>query len=147
MPPPMSDPDPTFEGLVRREPAPHRLQPGDTVAGRFRVLRFIAAGGMGEVYAVRDMELGGELALKTVQALGNPDSEERFRRAVQLARSLAHPGLCRIFDMAHHQDARGRAFTFLTMELLAGETLAARLKRGPLPGAQLGELARQVGAA
>jgi Tol biopolymer transport system component/serine/threonine protein kinase len=141
-----ADGAPTFEGVVREAPT-HRLQVGTTVGGRFRILRFIAAGGMGEVYAARDMELGGELALKTVQAVGNPDAEERFRREVQLARSLAHPGLCRIYDMATHRDAAGRTVTFLTMELLAGETLAARLRRAPLDGAQVAAVARQMGAA
>jgi eukaryotic-like serine/threonine-protein kinase len=108
---------------------------GQTLAGRFRVLRFIARGGMGEVYEAEDLELGEKVALKTVRAeiAGDPHSLERFKTEVHLARKVTHPSVCRIFDVFHHRDETagpgGADVTFLTMELLQGETLAARLAR------------------
>jgi eukaryotic-like serine/threonine-protein kinase len=109
---------------------------GDLLAGRFRVERFIARGGMGEVYAARDATLGGEIAVKTVRpeiALHRA-AHQRFLREIQLARKVTHPNICRIFDLFQHtpsEDAGGSSapISFVTMELLNGETLDARLAR------------------
>jgi serine/threonine protein kinase/tetratricopeptide (TPR) repeat protein len=115
---------------------------GDLLAGRYRLVRFIARGGMGEVYEAEDLELKERLALKTVrwdvalEAL----AVERFKREIQLARKVTHPNVCRIFDVSHHREEGAAEPTiFLTMELLPGETLSQRLKRaGPmLPGEAL----------
>ena len=111
------------------------FSPGQTLAGRFRVLGFIARGGMGEVYEAEDLELGERVALKTVrpEIAGDPSALERFKTEVHLARKVTHPSACRIFDVFHHRpgpDETGSAdVTFLTMELLRGETLAERLAR------------------
>jgi serine/threonine protein kinase len=104
----------------------HSLAPGELVTSRFRVRRFVGAGGMGEVYEADDLELGGQVALKTLRPALNEDRQflARFRREVQLARQVTHPNICRIFDLGHDG---GR--TFLTMEFLEGETLAAYLRR------------------
>src|SRR6187551_264327 len=109
---------------------------GDVLSGRFRVERFIARGGMGEVYAARDATLGGEIAVKTVRpeiALHRA-AHQRFLREIQLARKVTHPNMCRIFDLFQHTpagDAGGSSapISFVTMELLNGETLDARLAR------------------
>lgn len=116
--------------------------PGALVAERYRVVRFIARGGMGEVYEVEDGELRERVALKTVRPEAARDTlaVERFKREIQLARKVTHPNVCRIFDVAHHQGV-----IFLTMELLAGETLAQRLRRGgPLKVEEALPIARQV---
>ena len=114
------------------------FQEGDLVAGRYRVLRFLARGGMGEVYEAEDLELRQRLALKTISShAGNTDSAtvDRFKREIALARSVTHPNVCRIFDLGQHQPeppqgaAPPPAITFLTMELLEGETLSDCLKR------------------
>jgi len=122
--------------------------PGAVIAGRYRVSRFIARGGMGEVYEVEDLELRERVALKTVrpEVAGDTLTVERFRREIQLARKVTHPNVCRIFDVAHHRPEDGGAgVIFLTMELLVGETLADRLKRaGPLQPAEALPIARQV---
>src|SRR6185295_9021886 len=78
------------------EPA---LDPESAVAGRYRVVRFIARGGMGEVYEVEDLELRERVALKTVRPEVARDAIaiERFRREIQLARKVTHPNVCRIF--------------------------------------------------
>ncbi|RMH19193.1 MAG: serine/threonine protein kinase, partial [Acidobacteria bacterium] len=105
---------------------------GQVVAGRYRVRRFIAQGGMGEVYEAEDLELRTTLALKTISgaAADDPKAVERFKREIHLARQVTHPNVCRIFDLGQHQQADGRPpVTFLTMELLAGETLRQRLER------------------
>ncbi|HKI03481.1 MAG TPA: tetratricopeptide repeat protein [Thermoanaerobaculia bacterium] len=121
------------------EPA---FPPEATIAGRYRVVRFIARGGMGEVYEVEDLELRERVALKTVRPEAARDTlaVERFRREIQLARKVTHPNVCRIFDVG---SAAGTIF--LTMELLPGETLSQRLRRaGPMPTEEALPVARQI---
>jgi tRNA A-37 threonylcarbamoyl transferase component Bud32 len=100
--------------------------PGATLAGRYRIVRLLGAGGMGQVYEAMDEELRVRVALKTLrpELVTDPVALERFRREVHLARRITHPGICRIFDVARHGE-----LTFLTMEFLDGETLEAALKR------------------
>ena len=115
---------------------------GDLLAERFRILRFLASGGMGEVYEAEDTELGERVALKTIRPdlLRDGRSLERFKREVHLAKSVTHSNICRIFDLFRHQARVGQArvgaegsddsgFVFISMELLEGETLAEYLKR------------------
>ncbi|HEV2991234.1 MAG TPA: serine/threonine-protein kinase, partial [Candidatus Angelobacter sp.] len=106
------------------------LSPGYVLANRYEVVSLLGTGGMGEVYEVEDKELGGRIALKVIHPQMSFDHSalERFRREVQIARKITHPNVCRVFDIGHHQQQR-REIIFLTMELVDGETLAARLKR------------------
>jgi len=124
---------------------------GDFVANRYRVVRFIARGGMGEVYEAEDLELRGRVAVKTIHpaAMGESGAVERFKREIQLARRVTHPNVCRIFDVGFHELVPGSPpIVFLTMELLEGETLAARLRRaGRLTVAAATPIARQLAAA
>ncbi|HEX6839355.1 MAG TPA: serine/threonine-protein kinase, partial [Polyangia bacterium] len=108
-----------------------RLAPGTVLSHRYYVQRFIARGGMGEVYAVEDLELHQQIALKTIAShrANERGARERFRREVQLSRRVTHPNVCRLFDVGFHEDADGGTIIFYTMELLEGETLAARLAR------------------
>ncbi|HWZ01815.1 MAG TPA: tetratricopeptide repeat protein [Edaphobacter sp.] len=109
----------------------NRPRPGDVLGERFLVIRFIARGGMGEVYEVEDLRLQGiHLALKTVlpQIADEPHMQKRFEREVLLARQVIHPNLCPIYDIFHCQGPAG-PLTFLTMKLLPGETLGARMVR------------------
>lgn len=120
----------------------HSLSPGDLMTPRFRIRRFVGAGGMGEVYEAEDLELGGTVALKTLRPAYGEDASflGRFRREVQLARQVTHANICRIFDVGN--DA-GRVF--LTMEFLDGETLSAYLRHtGRLPAETAGRLMRQL---
>ena len=127
-----------------------QFKEGDIVAGRFKVVRYIAAGGMGEVYEVEDRQLQGvHLALKTIlpHVAAKGDMQQRFEREVLLARRVVHPNLCPIYDIFHcvHQGAN---LTFLTMKLLPGETLSARIKReGAIGLPEAARIVRQVGAA
>ncbi len=108
------------------------FEDGAFVANRYRVVRFIARGGMGEVYEAEDLELRCRVALKTVHAgaSGESGAIERLKREIQLARRVTHPNVCRIFDVGFHSvTVDAPPLVFLTMELLEGETLAARLRR------------------
>jgi tetratricopeptide (TPR) repeat protein len=139
---PSFDPTLTAPGAQRR--APVRFREGDLIAGRYRIVRFIAQGGMGEVYEAEDVTLGERIALKTVsvERSGDPRADEYFRRELLLARKVTHSNVCRLFDVGVHDQTR-----FLTMELLAGETLAARIRRRPLEPAEALPIVQQMTAA
>jgi tetratricopeptide (TPR) repeat protein/tRNA A-37 threonylcarbamoyl transferase component Bud32/TolB-like protein len=111
-------------------PGARTFQPDEFVARRYRVIRFIARGGMGEVYEVEDLELKARIALKTLRGELADDEVllERFRREINLSRKVTHANVCRIFDLGFHASPRGR-ITFLTMELLDGESLHRRIRR------------------
>ncbi len=127
-----------------------RITSGDVVGDRFLVIRFIAKGGMGEVYEVEDLHLQGvRLALKTVlpQVAANPGMQRRFEREVLLAREVIHPNLCPIYDIFHCQQKEG-SLTFLTMKLLSGETLASRISRqGRIDVPEAASIIKQVATA
>ncbi len=119
------------------EPEPGQsFAAGDVVAARFRILRFLARGGMGEVYEAEDLELHERVALKSIRGelLHDEKSLERFKREVHLARQVTHPNVCRIYELfwhsRSHEGPLGKdAVVFVAMELLEGETLAEFLKR------------------
>jgi serine/threonine protein kinase/tetratricopeptide (TPR) repeat protein/TolB-like protein len=127
------------DSLTARSIAVGRIfQSDQLVAGRYKIVRFIGRGGMGEVYEADDLELRERVALKTVRSEAALDRNaiEHFKREIQLARKVTHPNVCRIFDLGHHHAASAArssdqesGITFLTMELLSGETLADKLKR------------------
>jgi serine/threonine protein kinase/tetratricopeptide (TPR) repeat protein len=119
---------------------------GQILADRYRVVRFIAGGGMGAVYEVDDRELGARVALKVMHPEWGDQERplELFRREILLARKVTHPNVCRIFDVGHHLLPDGSRAKFLTMELLAGETLAQRVRRGRMSTAEILPLVRQM---
>jgi serine/threonine protein kinase len=127
---------------------PRTFADGELVGGRYRILRLLGAGGMGEVYEVRDGDRAERLALKTlaITILDDPRAVTRLRKELELARRVDHPNVCRVFDLGVHERPRDRDRTpFLTMELLAGETLAAFLDRvGPLGAAEAEPIVRQM---
>ncbi len=125
-----------------------KLAAGEVVAGRYAVVRYIARGGMGEVYEAEDLELRERVALKTIRGeVEDPSAEDQFKREILLARKVTHPNVCRIFDVGFHQRADGERVVFLTMELLAGETLFERIRReGPLDLDQAAGIVRQIAA-
>ena len=146
---------PIAPATAARTPGAAVFRTGDIVAFRFRIVRYLALGGMGELYEAEDLELQERVALKTI--LPHIASDERaivrFKREVHLARQVTHPNVCRIYDVFRHKDAARRADTpaddvvFLAMELLHGETLAARLRRdGPLSTAEILPLVDQMAA-
>jgi tetratricopeptide (TPR) repeat protein len=109
------------------------LEPGQVLIDRFVIVRLIAKGGMGEVYEAEDRLLQGvHVALKTILPLvaNEPALQKRFEREVLLAREAVHPNLCPIYDI-FHSDRQTPNFLFLTMKLLPGETVAARMQKQP----------------
>ncbi len=113
----------------------HIVQIGQLVANRFQIVRFIAEGGMGEVYEARDTALGEPVALKFLnrRSIGDERAGRRFRREIQLARKVTHRNVCRLHDLSQHTLDSGlltdREVAFVTMELLEGETLEQVLAR------------------
>ncbi|MGH9318713.1 MAG: protein kinase domain-containing protein [Vicinamibacteria bacterium] len=105
------------------------MDPGRVLNGRFRIERQIGQGGMGEVYAAEDLQLGETVALKLLNPglARDASAVRRFKIETQLARRVTHPNVCRIFDFA--VDSGSAEIAFLTMELVEGETLAERLRR------------------
>ena len=128
------------------------LPVNELVAGRFRIVRLIAAGGMGEVYEAYDEWLQLRLALKTVlpEQLSDPGALERFKRELLVARRVSHENLCRVFDFVEHRsrDAETRIENVkpcFTMELLEGESLSEVVaRRRPLSGEEALPLIRQI---
>jgi serine/threonine protein kinase/tetratricopeptide (TPR) repeat protein len=120
---------------VSMQPPKCSFAPNDVAAGRFRILRFLARGGMGEVYEAEDLELRERVALKTVRLEMARDERavERFRREIQLARKVTHPNVCRTFDVFRHVETSKNGPTTetlaISMEFLAGETLEQRIRR------------------
>ena len=132
-------------------PAP--LAPGELVASRYRIVHLIGSGGMGTVYAAVDEELGQPVALKTLHARFANDEQAimRLKREALLARRITHANVCRIFDVGYdRREGHGSADPpqiFLTMELLRGETLRHRLRRGRLTMSEARPLVEQLAAA
>jgi serine/threonine protein kinase len=85
---------------------------------------------MGEVYEARDPRLNRTVAIKVVQEhlSSQPEARVRFEREARMIAALNHPHICTLHDVGRHEQ-----IDFLVMELVEGETLAARLVRGPLP--------------
>ncbi len=106
------------------------LQVGATFAGRYQVRALLGRGGMGAVYRAFDVEVGDEIALKTLLA-GDDDGSllTRFRRELRLARRIAHPNVARAFDLGVHEGTR-----YITMELIGGRSLREHVRsQGALP--------------
>src|SRR5271156_765388 len=113
-----------------------RFRPAQLIANRFLVVRFIARGGMGEVYEARDQFLqGASIALKIIRPEIDGDSatSSRFEQEVILARKVVHSNLCPIYEIFRCEQP-APPFLFLTMRLLQGETLDACLKTDNKPG-------------
>jgi len=105
-----------------------------TKLGPYEIVSSLGAGGMGEVYRARDTRLDRTVAIKILPAhlCGNPEAKQRFEREARAISSLSHPNICHLYDVGS-QDGT----SYLVMEYLEGETLAARLTKGPLPLAQV----------
>ena len=109
------------------------LAPG-TSLGPYRILERIGKGGMGEVYLATDSRLDRDVAVK-ISAVAFGD---RFQREARAIAALNHPNICTIHDVGPD---------YLVMELVAGETLADRLRAGPLPIAEAVAVATQIAEA
>ena len=118
-----------------------RFRAGALFANRFRIVAALRPGGMGEVYRAHDLQLGQPVALKFLKVFRSDErARTRLRNEVRLARQIAHPNVCRVYDIG---EAQGELY--LTMEFVDGEDLAALLKRiGRLPTDKGVEIARKL---
>ncbi len=119
-----------------------RFEPGTRLGARYRIVGLLGRGGMGEVYRADDLELGESVALKFLppHVAGNASWLARFRNEVRVARQIAHPNVCRVYDIG---EAEGELF--LSMEYIDGEDLASVLRRMGRPGRDKAvEIARQL---
>ncbi|HXN97507.1 MAG TPA: protein kinase [Candidatus Acidoferrales bacterium] len=116
------------------------LVPG-TKLGPYEIVALKGAGGMGEVYRARDTRLDRTVAVKILtQGLADtPEVRQRFEREARAVSSLNHPHICALYDVGNQN-----GIEYLVMEYLEGETLAARIEKGPLPTADLLRYASQV---
>ena len=116
------------------------LSPADRL-GPYEIVSFIGAGGMGEVYRARDTRLDRTVAVKVLpeRLSSSAQARERFEREGKAVSQLSHPHICPLYDVGHED-----GFDFLVMEYLEGETLAERLKKGPLNIEQLLQYAIQI---
>ncbi len=119
--------------------------PGTVLAGRYRIIGLLGRGGMGEVYRADDIKLGTPVALKflPLSVADDPLRRERFLAEVRNARQVAHPNVCRVFDIVETGADGGHAF--LAMEYVDGEDLGSLLLRiGRLPPDKALDIARQI---
>src|SRR6202521_1145951 len=98
--------------------------------GPYEILAPLGVGGMGEVYRARDTRLGRAVAIKIISSDLTIDTNRRarFEREAKAISSLNHPHICALYDVGEVS----ASVPYIIMELLEGETLEERLKRGPL---------------
>lgn len=98
--------------------------------GPYEIVSPLGAGGMGEVYRARDMRLERTVAIKVLPShlSDDPDLKQRLEREAKTISQLNHPNICTLYDVGHEGGT-----DYLVMEFLEGESLAERIKRGPLP--------------
>src|SRR5689334_552921 len=115
------------------------LTPG-TNLGPYEILSQLGAGGMGEVYRARDPRLGRDVAVKVLSERATADSDQlrRFEQEARAVAALSHPNVLAIYDIGVGD------VPYLVTEFLDGETLRARLERGPLNVSRTIELALQL---
>lgn len=104
---------------------------GARFADRYVIEAVLGRGGMGAVYRAKDERLGEAIALKVLRSAESPAAQElaRFRQEVRLARRVTHPNVARVYDIGEHE-----GITYLTMELIPGETLRHVMRReGKMP--------------
>jgi len=127
-------PSPTLPerpAIPRPEASADPLRPGTVIAARYRLIRILGRGGMGEVYRADDLYLDQPVALKFLPPVWELDPSRRrhFLDEVRFARQVSHANVCRIYDIG---EADGHLF--LSMEHIEGEDLRTLLERqGPLP--------------
>lgn len=122
------------------------LNDGVRLANRYTIRKFIGAGAMGEVYEAADDDMHDLVALKLLRPSWAADTSAlaRFRSEIKLSRQVQHPNVCRVHDLCLTTASEIGNVAFLTMELLDGETLDERLRRGPLEMDLACEIAIQV---
>jgi hypothetical protein len=119
-----------------------RFVPGTLLGDRYRIISRLGAGGMGEVFRATDLRLGQQVALKFLpeEMAQDPKALARFQNEVRIARQVAHPNVCRVYDIGEVE-----GIPFLSMEYVDGEDLNSLLRRiGRLPQDKALEISRKL---
>ncbi|HEV8039240.1 MAG TPA: serine/threonine-protein kinase [Bryobacteraceae bacterium] len=119
-----------------------RFVPGTLLGDRYRIISKLGAGGMGEVYRATDLRLGQQVALKFLpqEMAEDPKALARFHNEVRIARQVAHPNVCRVYDIGEVE-----GIPYLSMEYVDGEDLNSLLRRiGRLPRDKALEISRKL---
>ncbi len=133
------------------------LKPGSRL-GPYEIVAPIGAGGMGEVWKAKDSRLDREIAIKILPArfAQNPQFLARFEREAKVISSLNHPNICVLHDVGElppgevtgaHVEEGDASVRYLVMELVEGESVGDRLKRGPMPLSEVLRVGAQVAEA
>ncbi len=116
------------------------LSPGELLGERYRIERFLARGGMAEIYLAEDLKRERSVALKALppQSSADPELAIRFQRELALSTRVSHPNICRLYEIGGHllgsdSSQMNGYMLYLTMEYLPGETLKQSLQRREAP--------------
>ncbi len=137
---------PKDRGVPAPSPEPPATEPESTrdllPGTRYRLVRPLGAGAMGEVYEAHHVDLGRSVAVKVLprEAATSPERRQRFRSEARAIARLDHPGLVKLHDFGVTADGR----FYYAMELLAGESLDRRLRKGPLSWSDAVRIASQA---
>jgi eukaryotic-like serine/threonine-protein kinase len=117
---------------------------GGTLLGPYQVTDAIGAGGMGEVYRALDTRLDRTVAIKVLpdHLSSDPLRRERFQREAKTISGFSHPNICSLYDVGEQNGAH-----YLVLEYIEGESLAARLRKGPLPIAEALKIGAEIASA
>src|SRR5262249_49393101 len=109
--------------------------------GHYQITGHLGSGGMGDVYQALDSRLGRSVAIKCLPDAFTHDSDRlaRFQREARVLASLSHPNIAAVYGL---EEMEGRLL--LIMELVPGETLDERIRRGPIPVEDALDIARQI---
>jgi serine/threonine protein kinase len=129
------------EALAGRTTERFALAAGAIIDGKYRVEALVGRGGMGEDYRAHDLRLGRDVAVKVlpVAVAADPDRVRRFAQEARAAGRLNHPNVVAVYDTGEHEGA-----PYVVSELLDGESLRERLRRGPVPARRALELGADV---
>src|SRR5690242_169729 len=116
----------------------------ERLLGPYRLLDRIAKGGMGEVWRAEDTRLGRTVAIKLLHSdrAWHPPAKARFLQEARAASALDHPNVCPVFEIEEARDG----YLYLVMPFYEGVVLQQRLDAGPLPVADVLDIAAQVAA-
>jgi Tol biopolymer transport system component len=122
---------------------------GQTLGSSYRILAKVGAGGMGEVYRATDTTLDRTVAVKVLPPsfANDPQRLARFEREAKLLASLNHPNIAHVYGFERATLEDGTAAYFLAMELVDGEDLSDRIRRGPIPVDEALAIAKQIAEA
>ena len=125
--------------------AAHAVAVGTVIDDTYEVVGLLGRGGMGTVWLARHRRVPKKVAIKVLHQSAAADVQAlaRFRREAEIASRLGHPGIVEVLDFATLPSGE----PYLVLEHLDGESLAARIARGPLPVDEALDVARQLGSA